>query len=70
MLYILCPTCGDFLGAKHYIYEKEMDILQKKYDDTDDNLTIARQKLINKLCDRYCCKMRMLTYLDMVYIVK
>ncbi len=74
MLYLLCPTCGNYLGAKQYIYEFEMEKLYKKYYNPSDSaaLTQARQKIVNELCEveRYCCKTRMLTYLDFVYIVK
>jgi DNA-directed RNA polymerase subunit N (RpoN/RPB10) len=67
MLYIVCPTCGYFLGQKHLEYEQG-----KEKICTNPKLTIEeREKELSKLLlglklKRYCCKMRMMTYKDIV----
>jgi DNA-directed RNA polymerase subunit N (RpoN/RPB10) len=80
MLYIQCPTCGYLLGTKQLIYEEELEKLYIKYNvdidlissgwEQNDKLREERAKIINKLCERACCKMRMLTYIDLVAIIK
>ena len=68
MLYMSCPTCGFFIGQKTEEYDtKKNEIcanpkLSKK--DKEDQIS----KLLNSLkFRRYCCKMRMMTYKDMVH---
>ena len=81
MLYILCPTCGYLLGTKEIKYEESMKELYKKYNidqesvskgilETNDNFIKDRSDIINKLCERYCCKMRFVTYLDLSQIIR
>ena len=67
MLYTTCPTCGFFLGQKTEEYEK-------KKNDICSNPKLSkkeREEEISKLLKsmgfrRYCCRMRMMTYKDLV----
>jgi len=67
MLYISCPTCGYFLGQKNLEYEEG-----KQKICTNPNLSAEeREKELSKLLlslgfRRYCCKMRMMSYKDIV----
>ena len=67
MLYISCPTCGYFLGQKTLEYEQG-----KEKICTNPNLSSEeKEKDLTKLLlglglRRYCCKMRMMTYKDIV----
>ena len=67
MLYLTCPTCGYFLGQKTMEYEAG-----KKNICTNPELTgEEKEKALSKLLlglglRRYCCKMRMMTYKDIV----
>ena len=67
MLYLTCPTCGYFLGQKTMEYE-----VSKKNICTNPELTSEeKEKALSKLLlslglRRYCCKMRMMTYKDIV----
>ena len=67
MLYIVCPTCGYFLGQKTLKYEEG-----KSKICNNPNLTVEqKEKDLTKLLlslnlKRYCCKMRMMTYKDIV----
>ncbi len=73
MLYLTCVTCGRLLADKMIPYEEGL----KKICD-NPNLTKKQQydekiKLIDSLKipkDRYCCRMRLMTYRDLVNIVK
>lgn len=70
MLYATCPTCNNCLADKQLFFEEEKE---KIYNDK--NLSMKdKEKKIEKLLDkigltRYCCRMRMLTYLDQVNII-
>jgi DNA-directed RNA polymerase subunit N (RpoN/RPB10) len=70
MLYATCPTCNNLLADKQIFFEKE-----KEKIENDKNLSKKdREKEIEKLLDkiglvRYCCRMRMITYLDQVNII-
>lgn len=67
MLYTTCPTCGYFLGQKNIEYEEG-----KLKICSNPNLTLEeKEKEITKLLlglglKRYCCKMRMMSYKDIV----
>jgi len=70
MLYITCPTCGYFLGNKHLKYEEEKDKICNNPDFSEEEKDELLTKLISGLnLRRYCCRMRFMTYKDIVYIV-
>ena len=67
MLYIICPTCGFFLGQITMEYEIEKEKICENPELTDEE----KEKLLSKLLislkvRRYCCKMRIMTYKDLV----
>jgi DNA-directed RNA polymerase subunit N (RpoN/RPB10) len=67
MLYIVCPTCGYFLGQKTLEYEegktKICDNPKLSQEEKEKDLT---KLLLGLNLKRYCCKMRMMTYKDIV----
>jgi DNA-directed RNA polymerase subunit N (RpoN/RPB10) len=67
MLYITCPTCGYFLGQKTYEYEqgKEQICANPKMSSDEKEKELTRL-LMGLGLRRYCCKMRMMTYKDIV----
>jgi DNA-directed RNA polymerase subunit N (RpoN/RPB10) len=68
MLYLSCPTCGYFLGNKTMEFETKKDLIcsNPKYDKAKQGEEI--QKLLKSLkLRRYCCRMRMMTYKDIVH---
>jgi DNA-directed RNA polymerase subunit N (RpoN/RPB10) len=73
MLYIICPTCNRLLADKMIVYENGIKSIQDDPKLNDDQKYQEKIKLINSLGipeDRYCCKMRLMTYRDLVKIVK
>tara|TARA_A100001011_G_C14181145_1_gene786956 strand:+ start:362 stop:583 length:222 start_codon:yes stop_codon:yes gene_type:complete len=63
-----CPTCGKFLGDKIKNFEDKKELICKNPKLTEEDKGEEIQKLINSLnFRRYCCKMRLMTYKDMVY---
>ena len=67
MLYITCPTCGYFLGQKVIKYEEEKHIIcnNPNFNEKQKEEELSKLLLGLKL-RRYCCKMRMMTYKDIV----
>jgi len=74
MLYIVCPTCHHLLGDKQLYYEAELEKICKscemgKYDDEQEYQ--MKVDLVNRLgLKRYCCKQRIMTYVELVKVVK
>lgn len=70
MLYITCPTCGYFLGQKAVEYENEKNKIclnpELSQEEKDNELS---KLLLNLGLRRYCCKMRFMTYKDIVEII-
>jgi DNA-directed RNA polymerase subunit N (RpoN/RPB10) len=73
MLYIICPTCNRLLADKMIPYENGIKKIQDDVKLNDEQKYQEKIKLINSLGipkDRYCCRMRLMTYRDLVRIVK
>ncbi len=75
MLYMLCPTCGELLADKQKHYEKRLFEIYQKHDmqknPSEEAFDKARSDIINvdfaEL--RYCCRMRILTYVKLVDLI-
>ena len=67
MLYIICPTCGYFIGQKGITYEENKE---KICNNPELTIAVKEQELSKLLLSlklrRYCCKMRVMTYKDIV----
>lgn len=67
MLYLSCPTCGYFLGQKTIEYEEGKEKICSNPILTPEERESELSKLLLSLkLRRYCCKMRMMTYKDIV----
>lgn len=67
MLYITCPTCGYFLGFKTVEWENKSNEICNDPKLSDDEKEKKKSELLMSLnLPRYCCKMRMMTYKDIV----
>jgi len=64
-----CPTCGTLLGDIQLIHEQEIKkIDNSKLSDIEKNK--KKEELINMYgLDRYCCRTRILGYVDIVNII-
>jgi DNA-directed RNA polymerase subunit N (RpoN/RPB10) len=81
MLYLVC-SCGEILGNKQLVYEEEMKKacydFELDYNMVSKGMTHTEeykkrmQTVINKLTqpERICCRQALLTYVDVVQIVK
>jgi DNA-directed RNA polymerase subunit N (RpoN/RPB10) len=68
MLYMTCPTCGFFLGLKTEEYDQKRKLIcdNPKLSKKEQETQISELLLTLKL-RRYCCRMRMMTYKDLVH---
>lgn len=77
MLYMRCPTCKTLLGDKQIYYERHMADICKKAEEGHYKSSADEEKAKSDLVKslglnphRYCCIMRVLTYVKQVEIVK
>jgi len=67
MLYLTCPTCGYFLGQKTIEWETKSDAICTNPKFTNEEKELKKQELLLSLkLPRYCCRMRMMSYKDIV----
>jgi DNA-directed RNA polymerase subunit N (RpoN/RPB10) len=76
---MICPTCGELLGDKQYIYTTELKKICDEFGVDDTNLTRIdkdpkfiekRKKLIEDLFKNMCCRVRAMTYIELVNLIK
>ena len=71
MLYISCPTCGYFLGQKTLEWETKSEIICNNPKFSNEEKENKKQELLKSLnLPRYCCRMRMISYVDLVKIIQ
>jgi DNA-directed RNA polymerase subunit N (RpoN/RPB10) len=65
MLYPVCPTCGSLLADKQLEYEEGLEkILSDTKLSEEDKNKKRKQLILNIGLYRYCCKMRLLSYIQ------
>jgi hypothetical protein len=70
MLYVTCPTCGYFIGQKTIEYEeKKKNICTNALLSKEEKETELSKLLLSLKIRRYCCKMRIMSYSDLVNII-
>jgi len=68
-----CPTCKTLLGNKQLIYEEKKEEIMSNKKLSDAEKKAQHEKLINSLGIpklQYCCKQRLITYVDLIRVVK
>lgn len=82
MLYPICPTCGALLSNIQLPYQRDMKALCEKYNVdiellsrgiiNNDEFNNDKIRIIDKYTDqqRYCCKMRLNNFSDLVRIIE
>jgi DNA-directed RNA polymerase subunit N (RpoN/RPB10) len=64
MLYVTCPTCKRLLGHLQIQYETEVEKIMNNPKLSDEQRENKKEEFAKKLVDRYCCRMRIITYTD------
>lgn len=67
MLYIICPTCGYFLGLKTIEWEEKSANICNNPKLSEEEKGEKKTELLKSLqLPNYCCNMRMMSYKDIV----
>ena len=70
MLYPVCPTCQNLLADKQLVYEEELEKICNNKKLTEEAKKNKKEKLLTDLgVIRYCCRMRMISYIDQVKLI-
>lgn len=73
MLYLKCPTCKMMLGDKQIIYEELIDDICKKEElgkiSYKEAIELKQKVGLSIGLERYCCKMRIMTYKRLIDII-
>lgn len=71
MIYLKCPTCGYILGNRQVLYEIGLNEIESNPNNDEEIKLILKNKLIDSLqVEKYCCKMRIITYKNKAEIFK
>ena len=71
MLYFKCPTCGTVLAHRELPFEQGTKKICDDPDLSKEEMDKKISELINSLgLTRQCCRMRLLTYIDLITIIK
>jgi len=71
MIYLKCPTCGYILANRQRIYDNGLEDIESNINNTEEMKLDLKDKLIKSLeLERYCCKMRVITYKNKTEIFK
>tara|TARA_Y100000768_G_scaffold308624_2_gene242847 strand:+ start:7983 stop:8183 length:201 start_codon:yes stop_codon:yes gene_type:complete len=65
MLYPVCPTCGYCLADKELLFKTKIAQINKS-NNTKNNIKIIFKDMKIK---RYCCRMRLITYIDLIDLI-
>ena len=67
MIYIVCPTCGYFIGSKTIEFERKKAEICSNAELSEEQQNEQIQKLLKEIkIRRYCCRMRIMTTKDIV----
>ena len=70
MLYYKCPTCSTVLANKQIPFEEAMEKICKDASLSEKEKADMKMKLLDDLqVKRYCCRMRVLTYADLINVI-
>ncbi len=75
MLYMKCPTCKSLLGHKQIYYEENFDNITRDYEMkkiSHSEMEKKKKELLDFLFpnkDKYCCRMRTMTYVRLIDLI-
>ena len=71
MLYLRCPSCGYILGNRQQEFEEGLAEIEFNTNNDEETKLRLKEQLVNSLeIKRYCCKQRLLCYINKVDIIK
>lgn len=70
MLSYKCPTCKTLLANKIILYEKELEEICNRNTSPDQTNKIKQELLIKYEFINICCRMRAMSYVKLINIIK
>ena len=71
MLYFKCPTCRTVLANKQLLLEEAIGKICQNRDLSNKEKDEQKMNILDKFeIKRYCCRMRALTYVQSINIIK
>ncbi len=71
MLYFKCPTCKTILANKELVFDEKLDKICKDTKLSNKQKDEQKMKLLDELeLPRYCCRMRIMTSIKQIDIIK
>lgn len=71
MIYLKCPSCGYIIGNRQIPYENGLNKIESDPNNTEDMKLLLKENLLKELkIERYCCKMRIITFKQKTEIFK
>lgn len=72
MSYYKCPTCKTILANKVLLYDKMLESVCVKYNNQNtEEAQKEKREILDKLeLHRMCCRMRMMTKVSLVKLIK
>ncbi len=70
MLQVKCPTCGKSMADKQIPFEEGLEKICQNPKLSEKQKDEAKRELVNSMgLERYCCKTRLISYVDLAQIV-
>lgn len=71
MIYVKCPSCSTVIGNRQIIYENGLEEINSDPTTTNELKLQLKTKLIESLnIKNYCCKMRVISYIQLTNVLK
>ena len=71
MIYLKCPSCAYIIGNRQRLYDFGLDEIESNPNNDEQTKLELKNKLVESLkIDKYCCKMRVITYKNKTKIFK
>lgn len=66
-----CPSCGTFIGNRLLYYNTHLEAIMSDPNKTEEEKMQLKTELVNSLgLERYCCKMRVITFINLPTIIR
>jgi DNA-directed RNA polymerase subunit N (RpoN/RPB10) len=66
-----CFTCNKLLADIELYYENELKRIEMEPNHSDKDKEELKKKLVDNCgLTRYCCRMRLISYVDLITIIK
>jgi DNA-directed RNA polymerase subunit N (RpoN/RPB10) len=70
MIYLKCPSCSTVLANREIEYEKKLEKIVNDINTNEEQKRKLKTELINSLgLKNPCCKMRIMSYVQLIDII-